>query len=390
MLIKNGLVFLNKHFERADIAFTDVITGIFKADRVRKANNAETPEKDSFPSCRSYTSENDIIDAEGAYIVPGFIDIHTHGAAGEDFSDGKTVSIKKLSGFYASQGVTSFLATTATLSENEYLEAAEKIRETEIYNGAKCLGLHLEGPFLSHEKKGSQNPVNLRNPDIRLFEKINKASGNKVKIITIAPELPNATEFIKEISKVCTVSLGHTTADYATAMKAFAAGASHLTHLFNAMPPMLHRTPGIIAAAADSGASVEIICDGIHIHPAAIRMAYRVFGDKLNLISDSLRCAGMPNGSYMFAGQQINLKDGKATLSDGTIAGSAISLHTAVKNFVKFGMPLENAVYAASTAPADAINAKNIGRIAVGCSADILIFDKDLNITKVFINGKPV
>ena len=265
MLIKNGLVFLNKHFERADIAFTDVITGISKADRVLKAGSAETSEQDSFSSCQAYTSENDIIDAEGAYIVPGFIDIHTHGAAGEDFSDGKAVSMQKLSGFYASQGVTSFLATTATLSEDKYLSAAEKIRETETYSGAKCLGLHLEGPFLSREKKGSQNPVNLRNPDIRLFEKINKASGNKIKIITVAPELPNAMEFIKEISKVCTVSLGHKTADYETAMNAFNAGASHLTHLFNAMPPMLHRAPGIIAAAADSGASVEIICDGIHI-----------------------------------------------------------------------------------------------------------------------------
>jgi len=196
--------------------------------------------------------------------------------------------------------------------------------------------------------------------------------------------------FIQEVSKVCTVSLGHSSASYDTAMEGFANGATHATHLFNWMDPLHHRNPGIIGAAFHAGASVELICDGLHIHPSVIRATYRLFGEKLNLISDSLRCAGMPDGSYELGGQPIVMKDHKATLLDGTIAGSSISLLDAVRNAVRFGLPLEAAVYAASTAPAEAARLGDIGSLEAGKAADLLILDRELNLKAVFVDGQQV
>lgn len=196
-------------------------------------------------------------------------------------------------------------------------------------------------------------------------------------------------EFIRQVSKVCAVSLGHTTADYDTAMAGFAAGATHATHLYNGMPSFLHRAPGVIGAALDAGASVELICDGLHIHPSVIRATYRLFGEKLNLISDSLRCAGMPDGSYELGGQPIVMKDHKATLLDGTIAGSSISLLDAVRNAVRFGLPLEAAVYAASTAPAQAVGL-DVGVLEVGRPADLVVLDKALDLKAVFVDGNRI
>ena len=200
-------------------------------------------------------------------------------------------------------------------------------------------------------------------------------------------EEENALSFIREVSQICAVSLGHSTADYDTAMAGFAAGASHATHLYNGMPSFLHRAPGIIGAAFDAEASVELICDGLHIHPAVIRATYQLFGDKLNLISDSLRCAGMPDGDYELGGQPIVVKNHKATLLDGTLAGSSISLLDAVRNVVRFGLPLAEAVYAASTAPALAARL-DAGVLQAGKAADLLVLDKDLTLQAVFVDGK--
>ena len=206
----------------------------------------------------------------------------------------------------------------------------------------------------------------------------------------MACEEEGAPEFIRQVSKVCTVSLGHTTADYDTAMAGFAAGATHATHLYNGMPSFLHRAPGVIGAAFDAGASVELICDGLHIHPAVIRATYRLFGEKLNLISDSLRCAGMPDGNYELGGQPIVMKDHKATLLDGTIAGSSISLLDALRNVVRFGLPLEAAVYAASAAPAEAARLENIGSLEPGKAADLVVLDQNLALKAVFVDGEQV
>lgn len=198
-------------------------------------------------------------------------------------------------------------------------------------------------------------------------------------------------EFVANVSKKAAVSLGHTSCNYDQAMEAFARGASHATHLYNGMDGLHHRKPGIIAAAMDAGASVELICDGLHIHPAAIRLAHKLYGDKLNLVSDSLRCAGMPDGDYELGGQPITLSGGVARLTGtDTLAGSSISMLDALRNVVRFGLPLTDAVYAASTAPAEAARLTDVGSLQAGKCADIVILDKDLCLKAVFVDGKKI
>ena len=365
MLIKNAKVFVGKEFVDGDVRFGSTIEAV-----------------GTLEGAADY-------DAAGCYVIPGLVDIHTHGAMGEDFSDGNPAGMQPMADYYAAHGVTSFLATTMTLKEETMTPAMHTIRDFKRQGGAKCAGIHLEGPFLCYAKRGAQAAENLHKPDADLFDRLNAASGGMVKLVTVACEEEGAEAFIRNVSQKCTVSLGHSTADYDTAMAGFAAGATHATHLYNGMPSFLHRAPGIIGAALDSGASVELICDGLHIHPAVIRATYKMFGDKLNLISDSLRCAGMPDGDYELGGQPITMKNGKATLTGtDTLAGSSISMLDALRNVVKFGLPLEAAVYAASTAPAQAAGLSDIGAIEAGRAADLLVLDKDLNLKAVFINGE--
>ena len=365
MLIKNAKVFVGKEFVDGDVRFGSTIEAVGTLDGPAD------------------------YDAAGCYVIPGLVDIHTHGAVGEDFSDGNPAGMQPMADYYAAHGVTSFLATTMTLKEETLTPAMHTIRDFKRQGGAKCAGIHLEGPFLCYAKRGAQAAENLHKPDADLFDRLNAASGGMVKLVTVACEEEGAEAFIRNVSQKCTVSLGHSTADYDTAMAGFAAGATHATHLYNGMPSFLHRAPGIIGAALDSGASVELICDGLHIHPAVIRATYKMFGDKLNLISDSLRCAGMPDGDYELGGQPITMKNGKATLTGtDTLAGSSISMLDALRNVAKFGLPLEAAVYAASTAPAQAAGLSDIGAIEAGRAADLLVLDKDLNLKAVFINGE--
>ena len=329
MLIKNAKVLIGKAFMEADIQFDGTVTAIGKI---------EGPAD---------------LDAQGGYVIPGLVDIHTHGAMGEDFSDGNPAGLQPMADYYAAHGVTSYVATTMTLSEEILTPAMHAIRDFRPNGGAKCAGVHLEGPFLCYAKRGAQAAEHLHKPDAGLFHRLNEASGGQVKLVTVACEEEGALAVIREISQVGTASLGHTTADYDTAMAGFAAGASHATHLYNGMNSFLHRNPGVIGAAFDSGATVELICDGLHIHPEVIRMVHQLYGERLNLISDSLRCAGMPDGDYELGGQPITVKNGKATLSGtDTLAGSSISVLDALRNVVKFGVPLADAVYAATTAPA--------------------------------------
>ena len=333
------------------------------------------------------------LNAEGCYIIPGLIDVHTHAAVGEDASDASAEGMEKMSLYYAAKGVTSWCPTTMTLKEPELTAAAHVIRDfRRPVGGAKVAGINLEGPFVSYEKRGAQNADNIHVPDAAMFYRLNDASGGIVRLITIAPEEPGAIECIKEISKTCTVSLGHTTADYATAMAAYEAGATHTTHLFNAMPPLAHRAPGVIAAASDAGATVELISDGLHIDPAVVRLTYRLFGEKLVLISDSLRCAGMPDGDYMLGGQSITMKDGKAVLTGtDTLAGSSIHLMDGLKRAVSFGLPLEAAVAAATIAPAKAIGcADSIGSLSAGKCADFVMLSRELEVKAVFIDGNKI
>jgi len=365
MLIKNAKVFTGRSFMDADIRFDRTITAL-----------------GSLPGEADW-------DVQGAYVIPGLVDIHTHGAMGEDFSDGKPEGLQPLADYYAAHGVTSYLATTMTLKEEVLTPAMHAIRDFKRAGGAKCAGIHLEGPFLSFAKRGAQAAENLHLPDTALFDRLNEASGGQVRLVTVACEEEGGMDFIGYVSQKCTVSLGHTVCSYEQAMEAFGHGASHATHLFNGMEGLHHRKPGIVAAARDAGASVELICDGLHIHPAVIRLVHALYGDKLNLISDSLRCAGMPDGDYMLGGQPITVKGGKACLSGtDTLAGSSISMLDALRNVVRFGLPLASAVYAASTAPALAVGLTDVGSVQVGKCADLLVLDKDLNLLAVYVDGE--
>ena len=321
------------------------------------------------------------------------IDIHTHAAIGCDTSDGDEEGVVRMGRYYAKDGVTSWCPTTLTLKEDQLIKAVRSVRAYKRPgDGAKVAGIHLEGPFINREKCGAQNPDNIVLPDVAMFHRINEASDGMVKLITMAPETEGAIEFIKEVSKVCAVSVGHTTADYDTAMRAFDAGASHATHLFNAMPPLLHRAPGVIGAAFDADANVELITDGYHIHPAVIRMVHQLFGEKFVMISDSLRCAGMPDGDYELGGQMITVKDSKAVIrGTDTIAGSSIHLMEGLRRTVSCGVPLEAAVTAATIAPARAIRAdKETGSITQGKAADLVLLDPALRVKAVFIDGQSV
>lgn len=370
MVIGNANVFLDGKFQKTSVTIEDnKVVAVGETDRPIDINGA------------------------GKYLVPGFVDIHTHGAMNGDFSDGKPEDIPVMSRYYAKNGVTSFLATTMTLKEETLLPAMEAIRDfVRPAEGAKCAGIHLEGPFLSYAKRGAQAAENLHAPDAGLFHRLNAASGNRVRLVTVAPEEPGAMEFIREVSQTCTVSLGHTTADYDTAMAAFSAGASHATHLFNGMPAFLHREPGVVGAAFDSGATAELICDGLHIHPAVIRAVQKLFGERLVVISDSLRCAGMPDGQYELGGQPIQMENGKATLlGTSTLAGSSTNLLQEVRNLVAFGIPLEAAITAVTETPAKAIGLDGqIGKIAPGNAADLLLLTPELELSAVYIDGKQI
>lgn len=365
MRIKNGLVYTeNRRFERLDLCFGERIEGL------------EEP------------AGGEGFDASGCYVLPGLVDIHTHGAVNEDASDGSAPGLLRMSAHYAAHGVTSFCATTMTLQEPELTAAMETVAAFRREGGARCAGVNLEGPFLSYAKRGAQAAENLHAPDAEMFDRLNARSGGRIRLVTVAPEEPGALEFIRRVSRVCTVSLGHSAADYDTAMAAYAAGASHATHLFNAMPSFLHREPGLVGAALDAGATAELICDGFHIHPSVIRAVWKMFGDRLCLISDSLRCAGMPDGDYELGGQPIVVKDGLARLLNGSIAGSSITVLDALRNVVRFGLPLEGAVWAATGAPAGVIGASDIGVLAPGRLADAIVLDRDLALKAVFIGGR--
>lgn len=336
----------------------------------------------------------DAVDLDGAYVIPGLIDVHTHGNSGADFSDGETSGVEKMAAYLAKNGVTSFAPASMTLPYETLKKAFSSARvfvDAAHPDKAALRGIQMEGPFFSEKKKGAQNGAYLRLPDFSAFEALQNDCGGLVRIVDVAPELEGAAEFVARAKALCTVSLAHTDADYDAAAAAIRAGATHLTHLFNAMPALHHRKPGVIAAAAEAEqVSAEIISDGQHVHPAMVRLAFRLFGAaRMVLISDSLRCCGMPDGEYELGGQQVFLKDGIARLADGTIAGSATNLYDCMLRAVSFGIPREDAVRAATYNPARQIGAlAEIGSIAVGKIADFVICDAALQRKAVYLAGK--
>ena len=339
------------------------------------------------------SGDNEVFDAAGCYVIPGLTDIHFHGCRGADFSDGDLDGLRTMAAYELSRGVTQICPAGMTLPEEELAAAcrAAAAYDEGEYPGAKLVGVNLEGPFLSAAKKGGQNGDFLRAPDHAMFRRLAEASGGRVKLISVAPELPGAMEFIRQASEEVTVSLAHTAADYDTAAEAFRQGARHVTHLFNAMPAFTHRAPGVVGAALDCPESrVELICDGIHIHPSVVRAVFQLFGrDRVVLISDSVRAAGMPDGQYTLGGQDINLQGALVTLPDGTIAGSATDLMSCLRKAVSFGIPLADAVRAAAVNPAKALGIfDSVGSLDVGKQANLAVLGPDLELKAVIFKGQ--
>lgn len=337
----------------------------------------------------------DAVDLGGAKVIPGLIDVHTHGNSGFDLSDGNYDGLKAMAAFYAGQGITTFAPASMTLPY-DVLDAAfataVRLAEEAPAGHARLMGIQMEGPFFSYKKRGAQNPDYLREPDYEAFEKLYNNCNGLIRIADVAPELPGAVEFTEKACRLCTVSVAHTDSDYDHAKAVFDAGATHLTHLYNAMPAINHRSPGVIPAAAENpNVRAELICDGYHIHPSAVRLAFSIFGgERMILISDSGRCAGLPEGSkFDIGGQDGFLVQGVGRLADGTICCSAATVWQCLKNVLSWGIPEAAALRAATYNPACAIAADSkVGSIAPGKLADFIITDDRYETRRVFLGGK--
>ena len=337
-------------------------------------------------------------DASGCYVIPGLTDLHFHGCVGEDFSDATPDGLQKMADYELSRGVTQICPAGMTLGEDQLTRICENAAAHRAKNpkGAELVGLHLEGPFLCKAKKGAQNEAFLHDPDPAMLHRLQQAAQGMVKLVTLAAEQPGALEFIRSAQEDgITVSLGHTTADYDTACAAYEAGARQATHLFNAMPPFTHRAPGVVGAAFDHPqVKVELISDGVHIHPSVVRAVFQLFGaGRVILISDSLRATGMPDGRYPFGGQEIEVHGNRATMADdpNTLAGSVSDLMACMRSAVSFGIPLHDAVRAAAVNPAQVLGVfDRLGSLDVGKTANLAILDQNLNLKDVFFRGQLV
>lgn len=333
------------------------------------------------------------LDLNGCCVVPGFVDIHIHACVGADTCDASTAGLAKMAGHLVTKGVTSFCPTTMTVSHEEIADALATVKACmdDRPFGAAIAGVNMEGPFISINKKGAQKGEHVRNPDWNEFKTLYDGCGGIIKLVDIAPECEGADDFIKKASKLCTVSIAHTDADYEQAKHAFNLGITHATHLYNAMSGMTHRNPGVVGAVFDDErVHAEIICDGFHINPAVLRITFRQLGeDRSIIVSDSMRAAGEPDGISELGGQTVYVKDGQARLKDGTIAGSTTNIHQEVRNLVNFGVPFKQVIKSATINPARAIHEDGeTGSIKVGKRADLVVLDKDLKIKLVIARGK--
>ncbi len=371
--IVNGKIILpDGILENAVLSFDEKIVGITEKEAIPKGA--------------------EVIDANGGYVSPGLVDIHIHGYLGEDTSDGNADGIKKMANGIMKNGVTSWCPTTMTVSMDEINTALDVVRslkaESRDWDGAEILGVNLEGPFINPKKKGAQAEDHIKSPDAKFV--IDNA--DVICVATMAPEMEGGCEAITKIRENCDVkvSVGHTDASFEETLAGIDAGATHVTHLFNAQTALHHRNPGVVGAALLRDVSTELICDTFHVHKGLFELIAKVKGDKLVLITDCTRAGGMPDGEYTLGGQKIIVNGIECLLEDGTIAGSVLKLNNAVKNVRdNTEMPLWTVVAAASLNPAMAIGVDDRkGSLEAGKDADIIITDDDFNIVKTIIGGK--
>ncbi len=372
--ITNGKIVLKDRIvEDKVLLYSDVIEGIVSGDKL--------------------PSDIEIIDAKGGYICPGFIDLHIHGYLGRDVCDGEEESIRTISKALLENGVTGYLPTTMTVDMKVIKKALEVLRnlkdESENWDGSQILGCHAEGPFISESKKGAQNPEYILKPDAEFV----KEYSDIIKIISLAPE--EDTEDFSEIRKITrdtdvVISMGHTSADYDTAVKSTENGVRHVTHLFNAMTPLAHRAPGVVTAALNTEVSCELIVDTFHVLPVFYDMLWKLKGRKLVFITDCLPAGGLPFGEYTLGGTKIIYNDIVCRLEDGTVAGSVLHLNDGVWNVYKnSNIPLFECVNCASLNPAEVIGvADKKGSLDVGKDADIVICDNNFKVEKTIIKGE--
>ncbi len=334
----------------------------------------------------------EVVDAGGNYVSPGFIDMHIHGYLGADVSDGDPDGVRTMARGIVRNGVTSFLPTTMTVSEDEILAALDSVRsvkdESETWDGARILGVNLEGPFINPKKKGAQAEEHIKKPDASFI----KRNADIIRITTVAPEMDENCAAIREITADTDVrvSVGHTDATYEEALAGIEAGASHITHLFNAQTPLHHRKPGVVTAALKYPVSCELIADTFHVHPGLFGLVYAIKKDKLVLITDCTRAGGMPDGEYSLGGQKTFVKGIQCLLEDGTIAGSVLKMNHAVRNLRDHaGIDVAEAVACASLDPAKVLGIDGeYGSLEPGKRADVIIFDENIEIKKAIISGE--
>ena len=375
MILKNGRL-VNEDF---DLVQMDLRT---EGDRIREIGASLTGEE--------------TLDCAGCIVTPGFVDVHIHGCVGADTCDGEEESIRKMARHLVTKGVTSFCPTTMTVSTEEIRAALRAARGCmgRPQEGARVLGVNMEGPFISAKKKGAQKEEYVRNPDWELFRSLYEDCGGIVRLVDIAPECEGAQTFVERAKELCTVSIAHTEADFEQAKQSFAWGITHATHLYNAMSGLTHRAPGVVGAVMDTPTvRAELICDGFHINPAVLRITFRILGeDRTVVVSDSMRAAGQPDGDYDLGGQMVQVRGGHALLPDGTIAGSTTNLHEELKNLISFGIPFRQAVKSVTINPArEAGAADRVGSLASGKLADAVVLDAaTYDIRFVLMNGSVV
>ncbi|MGX4585925.1 N-acetylglucosamine-6-phosphate deacetylase [Paenibacillus chitinolyticus] len=338
--------------------------------------------------------EYEYMDGQGRLLIPGMIDVHIHGANGFDMMDGSETSIQEVSRACAATGCTSFLATSVSSTIEDLIAMIRSVKRVAGHEvGAKIAGLHLEGPYLNPKRKGMQNERFLRHPDLAEMKEIFDEADGLIKMVTIAPELPGGMElisFLKETGVI--IAVAHSDATYEEAKQAFGAGASHVTHCFNGMRPIHHRDPGLVVAAfEEEHVSLQAIVDGIHLHPAIVRMMHRLKGpDGMVLITDALQAMGLGDGKYMFGGHPVTVSEGVARLEDGTLASSTVTMNEALRLTVDTGISLTDAVKMASSSPARLLGLANKGKISAGFDADLVLLDEQFQVQWTMIKGSIV